>query len=51
LLLKNVKVSLAQGFGDSNPVTSDDTPEDRFRNHRIEVTVMGLVINWIGSLS
>ncbi|MGE0419764.1 MAG: flagellar motor protein MotB [Acetobacteraceae bacterium] len=31
----------AQGFGPDNPVASNDTPEGRAKNRRIEVTLVG----------
>jgi len=31
----------AQGFGDTNPVASNDTPEGRAKNRRIEVSLVG----------
>ena len=37
----NQNLISAQGFGESNPVASNDTPEDRAQNRRIEVTLAG----------
>ncbi|MDD5322403.1 MAG: OmpA family protein [Methylococcales bacterium] len=37
----NQNLISAQGFGESNPVASNDTPEGRSRNRRIEVTLNG----------
>ena len=31
----------AKGFGDTRPVTSNDTPQGRAQNRRIEITVQG----------
>ena len=31
----------AKGFGDTHPVASNDTPEGRAKNRRIEITVQG----------
>jgi outer membrane protein OmpA-like peptidoglycan-associated protein len=31
----------AQGFGESNPVASNDTPQGRAKNRRIEVSLVG----------
>jgi chemotaxis protein MotB len=31
----------AQGFGDANPVASNDTPAGRAQNRRVELTVTG----------
>lgn len=31
----------AQGFGDADPVASNDTPEGRAKNRRIEITLTG----------
>ena len=43
LVLQGVNQNLisAQGFGESNPVASNDTPEGRSQNRRIEVTLVG----------
>ncbi|MDD4914365.1 MAG: OmpA family protein [Methylococcales bacterium] len=43
LLKQGVKESLisAQGFGESNPVASNDTADGRSKNRRIEVTLVG----------
>lgn len=30
----------AKGYGDSKPVASNDTPDGRFQNRRIEFTVV-----------
>jgi len=37
----NQNLISAQGFGDSNPVASNDTPDGRSQNRRIEVTLVG----------
>jgi len=37
----NQNLISAQGFGESNPVASNNTPEGRSRNRRIEVTLDG----------
>ena len=37
----NQNLISAQGFGESNPVASNDTPAGRSRNHRIEMTLVG----------
>jgi len=43
LASKGVKRSLlsAQGFGEENPVASNDTPEGWARNRRVEITLRG----------
>ena len=43
LIRKGVSQSLisAQGMGESNPVASNDTPDGRAQNRRIEVTLVG----------
>jgi len=43
MISQGVKPNLAsaQGFGDSNPVASNDTPEGRAQNRRVEVTLSG----------
>ena len=43
MISQGVKPNLAsaQGFGDSNPVASNDTPEGRAPNRRVEVTLSG----------
>jgi chemotaxis protein MotB len=37
----NQNLISAQGFGESNPVASNDTPDGRAQNRRIEVTLVG----------
>jgi len=37
----NPNLLSAQGFGDSQPVASNDTPAGRAKNRRIEVTLVG----------
>ena len=37
----NQNLISAQGFGESNPVASNDTPDGRAQNRRIEVTLDG----------
>ena len=37
----NQNLISAQGFGETNPVASNDTPEGRAQNRRIEVTLVG----------
>lgn len=43
LISQGVKPSLvsAQGFGEASPVASNDTPEGRAQNRRVELTVAG----------
>jgi len=43
MISQGVKPSLvsAQGFGDSNPVASNDTVEGRAQNRRVELTLAG----------
>ena len=43
MISQGVKPSLvsAQGFGDSNPVASNDTAEGRAQNRRVELTLAG----------
>lgn len=43
LLKKGVQPALisAQGMGENNPVASNDTPQGRAQNRRIEVTLVG----------
>ncbi|MBN9508453.1 MAG: OmpA family protein [Alphaproteobacteria bacterium] len=37
----NPNLLSAQGFGDANPVASNDTPEGRAKNRRVEITLTG----------
>jgi chemotaxis protein MotB len=37
----NPSMVSAQGFGDADPVASNDTPEGRARNRRVELTLAG----------
>jgi len=37
----NPNLLSAQGFGATNPVASNDTPEGRSKNRRIEVALVG----------
>lgn len=37
----NPNLISAQGYGDSNPVVSNDTPEGRARNRRVDITLTG----------
>jgi chemotaxis protein MotB len=37
----NPSLLSAQGYGDSNPVVSNDTPEGRARNRRVDITLIG----------
>jgi chemotaxis protein MotB len=37
----NPSLISAQGFGDSDPVASNDTPEGRAQNRRVELTLAG----------
>ena len=43
MISQGVKPNLvsAHGFGDSNPVASNDTPEGRAQNRRVELTLSG----------
>jgi outer membrane protein OmpA-like peptidoglycan-associated protein len=43
LIAQGVNPSLvsAQGFGEANPVASNDTPEGRAQNRRVELTLAG----------
>ena len=43
LLSQGVKPDLiaAQGFGESNPVASNDTPQGRAQNRRVELSLAG----------
>lgn len=37
----NPNLLSAQGFGDSNPIVSNDTPQGRARNRRVDITLIG----------
>jgi outer membrane protein OmpA-like peptidoglycan-associated protein len=37
----NPNIVSAKGFGDTHPVASNDTPQGRAANRRIEITVQG----------
>jgi chemotaxis protein MotB len=37
----NPSLLSAQGFGENNPVVSNDTPEGRARNRRVDITLIG----------
>lgn len=37
----NPSLLSAQGFGDANPVVSNDTPQGRARNRRVDITLTG----------
>jgi chemotaxis protein MotB len=37
----NQSLVSAQGFGDADPVASNDTPEGRAQNRRVELTLAG----------
>jgi len=37
----NPNLLSAQGFGDANPIASNDTPEGRAKNRRVEITLIG----------
>ena len=37
----NPNLISAQGYGDSNPVVSNETPEGRARNRRVDITLIG----------
>jgi chemotaxis protein MotB len=37
----NPNLLSAKGFGDANPVASNDTPEGRAKNRRIEIVLSG----------
>jgi chemotaxis protein MotB len=37
----NPSLLSAQGFGDTNPVVSNDTPQGRARNRRVDITLIG----------
>jgi chemotaxis protein MotB len=44
MISRGVNPSLvsAHGFGEKDPVASNDTPEGRAKNRRVELTVAGL---------
>jgi outer membrane protein OmpA-like peptidoglycan-associated protein len=37
----NPSLLSAQGFGEANPVVSNDTPQGRARNRRVDITLIG----------
>jgi chemotaxis protein MotB len=37
----NPNLLSAQGFGEANPVVSNDTPQGRARNRRVDITLIG----------
>ena len=37
----NPSLLSAQGFGDTNPIVSNDTPQGRARNRRVDITLIG----------
>jgi len=37
----NSNIILAKGFGDTHPVASNETPQDRAQNRRIEIVSEG----------
>ena len=37
----NPSMVSAQGFGDADPVASNDTPQGRAQNRRVELTLAG----------
>jgi chemotaxis protein MotB len=43
MIAQGVKPSLvsARGFGEADPVASNDTPQGRAQNRRVELTVAG----------
>jgi chemotaxis protein MotB len=37
----NPNLLSAQGYGDANPVVSNDSPQGRARNRRVDITLIG----------
>jgi chemotaxis protein MotB len=37
----NPSLLSAQGYGDANPIVSNDTPQGRARNRRVDITLIG----------